>query len=321
MDSPSPKPRLRDQFRAVIRVNHYSIRTEKSYWYWIRYFIRFHQMRHPLELGPAEVNAFLSWLATDRQVAAATQNLALNAIVFLYARVLEHPLGDIGETVRVKRPPRLPVVLTHAEAMSIIDRLAEPYKLMASLMYGAGLRVVETSRLRIKDIDFDRQIITVRDGKGGKDRTTLLPTALIQALHHRNQRIFSDWKSQDGFFAVPVSLPFALRRKYPSASRSLEWQWLFPSNNICLDEDGNSVRHHVHVSSIQRAVKIAVGEAGVGKPAGCHTFRHTFATELLRRGSDIRTVQTLLGHADVRTTQIYTHVLGQGFAGVQSPLG
>lgn len=282
MDSHSPKPRLRDQFRAVIRVNHYSIRTEKSYWYWIRYCIRFHQMRHPLELGPAEVNAFLSWLATDRQVAA---------------------------------------VLTHAEAMSIIDRLAEPYKLMASLMYGAGLRVVETSRLRIKDIDFDRQIITVRDGKGGKDRTTLLPTALIQALHHRNQRIFSDWKSQDGFFAVRVSLPFALRRKYPSASRSLEWQWLFPSNNICLDEDGNSVRHHVHVSSIQRAVKIAVGEAGVGKPARCHTFRHTFATELLRRGSDIRTVQTLLGHADVRTTQIYTHVLGQGFAGVQSPLG
>lgn len=154
MDSVSPQPRLRDQFRAVIRVNHYSIRTEKSYWYWIRYFIRFHHMRHPTELGPAEVNAFLSWLATDRQVAAATQNLALNAIVFLYARVLEQPLGDIGETVRVKRPPRLPVVLTHGEAMSILGRLPQPYQLIASLMYGAGLRVVETARLRIKDIDF-----------------------------------------------------------------------------------------------------------------------------------------------------------------------
>ncbi|MAD00515.1 integrase [Pseudomonas abyssi] len=248
MDSIPIKPRLREQFRAVIRVNHYSIRTEKSYWYWIRYFIRFHQMRHPLELGPQEVNAFLSWLATDRQVAAAT-------------------------------------------------------------------------RLRIKDLDFDRQIITVRDGKGGKDRTTLLPSSLLEPLRQRTRRIATAWKAQDVFYAAPVSLPFALRRKYPAAPRALEWQWLFPSLSICLDEDGNSVRHHLHVSSVQRAVKVAVRAASIGKPAGCHTFRHTFATELLRRGSDIRTVQTLLGHADVRTTQIYTHVLGQGFAGVSSPLG
>lgn len=276
MDHLSSKPRLQEQFRSVIRLNHYSIRTEKSYWYWIRYFIRYHGMRHPLELGPGDVNTFLSWLATDRQVAAATQNLALNAIVFLYTRVLERPLGDIGNTVRVKRPPRLPAVLTHLEAMSIIERLADPYHLLASLMYGAGLRVVESARLRVKDIDFQHQVITVRDGKGGK---------------------------------------------YPYASRSLEWQWLFPSGSICLDGEGQSVRHHIHVSSIQRAVKLAVRNAGISKPAGCHTFRHTFATELLRRGSDIRTVQTLLGHADVRTTQIYTHVLGQGFAGVQSPLG
>lgn len=321
MESLSPRPRLQEQFRSVIRLNHYSIRTEKSYWYWIRYFIRFHDMRHPLELGPSDVSTFLSWLASDRQVAAATQNLALNAIVFLYARVLERPLGEIGDTVRAKRPARLPTVLTHQEAMSIIERLKQPYRLLASLMYGAGLRVVESARLRIKDVDFQHQIISVRDGKGGKDRTTLLPTALIEPLMLHREHIQLAWKEHAPLYQIPVSLPFALRRKYPQAARSLEWQWMFPSNGICLDEDGQSVRHHVHVSTIQRAVKRAVRDAGIGKPAGCHTFRHTFATELLRRGSDIRTVQTLLGHADVRTTQIYTHVLGQGFAGVQSPLG
>lgn len=320
MESLPPKPRLREQFRTVMRLHQYSIRTEKTYWYWIRYFIRFHGMRHPLELGSSDVNAFLSWLAKDRQVAAATQNLALNAIVFLYARVLEQPLGEIGDVVRVKRAPRLPTVLSHQEAMLIIDRLAHPYQLMASLMYGAGLRVVESARLRVKDIDFQNQTIVVRDGKGGKDRTTLLPTALIIPLKSRIEHVATAWRSQDAFYKTPVSLPFALRRKYPQAARSLAWQWLFPSGGICLDEDGESVRHHVHVSTIQRAVKQAVGAAGIEKPVGCHTFRHTFATELLRRGSDIRTVQTLLGHADVRTTQIYTHVLGQGFAGVQSPL-
>lgn len=321
MDSLAPKLRLREQFRSVMRLNHYSIRTEKSYWYWIRYFIRFHGMRHPLELGTSDVNAFLSWLATDRQVAAATQNLALNAIVFLYARVLEQPLGEIGDVVRVKRPPRLPTVLTHQEAMSIIEHLGQPYRLLASLMYGAGLRVVESSRLRVKDIDFRNQTIIVRDGKGCKDRTTLLPAPLIIPIKHRIAQIEVAWRSQEEMYKVPVSLPFALRRKYPRASVSLAWQWLFPSSGICLDEDGRSVRHHVHVSTIQRAVKQAVRGTGIEKPVGCHTFRHTFATELLRRGSDIRTVQTLLGHADVRTTQIYTHVLGQGFAGVQSPLG
>lgn len=189
MDSLAPKLRLREQFRSVMRLNHYSIRTEKSYWYWIRYFIRFHGMRHPLELGTSDVNAFLSWLATDRQVAAATQNLALNAIVFLYARVLEQPLGEIGDVVRVKRPPRLPTVLTHQEAMSIIEHLGQPYRLLASLMYGAGLRVVESSRLRVKDIDFRNQTIIVRDGKGCKDRTTLLPAPLIIPIKHRIAQI------------------------------------------------------------------------------------------------------------------------------------
>ena len=321
MDSSTAKPRLREQVRAVMRVHHYSIRTEKTYWYWIRYFIRFHQLRHPLEMGAVEVNAFLSWLAVERKVAAATQNLALNALVFLYARVLLQPLGEVGEVVRARRSQRIPVVLSHAEAMRIIGQLSQPYQLLAALMYGAGLRVVEAARLRIKDMDFERQVITVHDGKGGRDRATLLPASLLAPLLQRRQRLFEAWKQKDIFFQTPVSLPFALRRKYPAAPSSFEWQWFFPSSGLCCEEDGTVVRHHVHVSSIQKAVRQAVRRSGVQKPAGCHTFRHSFATELLQRGSDIRTVQTLLGHADVRTTQIYTHVLGRDFAGVQSPLG
>lgn len=321
MDSPALQPRLREQFQAVMRLHHYSIRTERTYWYWIRYFIRFHRMRHPREMGTLEVNAFLSWLATHRQVAAATQNLALNALVFLYAKVLLQPLGDLGEVVRVKRPARLPAVLTHAEALEIIGLLGQPHRLLASLMYGAGLRVVEATRLRIKDVDFDRQVITVRDGKGAKDRTTLLPTSLIEPLAERKQRMLQAWQRADPFYQAGVSLPFALARKYPGAPRAFEWQWFFPSGTLCQDTAGRAVRHHIHASSVQKAVKLAVQRSSVRKPATCHTFRHTFATELLLRGSDIRTVQTLLGHSDVRTTQIYTHVLGKGFAGVRSPLG
>ena len=281
MDTTPAKPRLHEQFRNVIRVNHYSIRTEKTYWYWIRYFLRYHQMRHPLEMGPAEVSAFLTWLAVSRHVTAATQNQVLNALVFLYGKVLDRPLGDIGDTVRAKRPARIPTVLTHGEATQIIALLQEPHKLIASLMYGSGLRVVEACRLRIKDIDFDRQIITVRSGKGDKDRTTLLPTSLIEPLCARRARIQRAWREQDTFYQCDASLPCALRRKYPNAARSLEWQWLFPSQGLCADDEGNIVRHHLHVNA----------------------------------------VQTLLGHADVRTTQIYTHVLGNAFAGVQSPLG
>ena len=281
MDTTPAKPRLHEQFRNVIRVNHYSIRTEKTYWYWIRYFLRYHQMRHPLEMGPAEVSAFLTWLAVSRHVTAATQNQALNALVFLYGKVLDRPLGDIGDTVRAKRPARIPTVLTHGEATQIIALLQEPHKLIASLMYGSGLRVVEACRLRIKDIDFDRQIITVRSGKGDKDRTTLLPTSLIEPLRERRARILRAWRKQDAFYQCDASLPYALRRKYPNAARSLEWQWLFPSQGLCADDEGNIVRHHLHVNA----------------------------------------VQTLLGHADVRTTQIYTHVLGNAFAGVQSLLG
>jgi integron integrase len=272
-------------------------------------------------MGPAEVREFLTWLAVDRNVAAATQNQALNALVFLYDRVLEQPLGNIGAAVRARRPPRLPVVLSHSEAMAIIAALPMPYELIASLMYGAGLRVVEAARLRVKDIDFSKRIIVVRNGKGGKDRTTLLPEPLHEPLRNCIAAIQRPFSTERKSTRVPVTLPFALSRKYPNAPVSLQWQWLFPSRDLCRDDRGAVVRHHIHTSSVQRAVACATRRTALGKNVGCHTFRHSFATELLRRGSDIRTVQELLGHKDVRTTQIYTHVLGQGFAGVRSPLG
>lgn len=315
------QPRLRDQVRAVIRVNHYSVRTEKTYWYWIRYFIRFHQMKHPRDMGPREVNEFLTWLAVHRNVAAATQAQALNSLVFLYDRVLDQPLGDIGEVIRSKKPRKLPVVLSHEEAMRIINQLDDTNRLIASLLYGSGLRVTEACRLRIKDLDFPQQVITIRDGKGAKDRTTLMPASLIGSLQDHVEAIRRAWKQRSEQFLHAVSLPYALARKYPGAGHSLEWQWLFSSPTLSTDNLGNVCRHHRHISSVQRAVRNAAREAGIGKKAGCHTFRHSFATELLKRGTDIRTVQDLLGHSDLRTTQIYTHVLGQGFAGVRSPLG
>jgi integron integrase len=322
MNAPQPNPpRLRDQVHAAIRTRHYSIRTEKTYWHWIRCYIHFHGLRHPNEMAEPEVAAFLSWLATSRHVAASTQNQALNSLVFLYKQVLGRPLEQIEGICRAKKPAKLPVVLSHEEAMAIIHALAAPYSLLAALMYGSGLRVSEACRLRVKDVDFNNQLLVVRSGKGDKDRTTLLPAPLLPELRARIADIFSDFQQRRDQSRVPVTLPFALARKYPHAATSLQWQWLFPSTDVCRDEDGNWVRHHLHVSAMQKAVKCAVGKVGISRPATCHTFRHSFATQLLRQGTDIRTVQELLGHNDLNTTKIYTHVLGQGFAGVRSPLG
>lgn len=321
MNSAAPPTRLRDQVRHVIRMRRYSRRTEKSYWLWIRQYIHFHGTRHPSTMGAMEVREFLTWLAVHRNVAASTQNQALNALVFLYDRVLEQPLGNIGEAVRARCPPRLPVVLQHDEAMAIIRELAMPYRMMASLMYGSGLRVVESTRIRVKDVDFSQRVITVRNGKGGKDRTTVLPDAIYNPLRNHIATIRQCLQGEPVARRIPVTLPHALARKYPDAATSLAWQWLFPSSSVCRTDDGLIVRHHIHTSSVQKSVKSAVRKLAIEKPVGCHTFRHTFATELLRGGSDIRTVQELLGHRDLRTTQIYTHVLGQGYAGVRSPLG
>lgn len=310
-----------DRVKSVVRVKRYSPRTEKTYCYWIRYFIRFNGVRHPASMGSSEVQAFLEHLAIDRHVAAATQNQALKALVFLYRHVLEQPLGDIGTFSRAKRPRRLPVVLSHAEVLRVLNQLSDPMHLMATLMYGPGLRVLETCRLRVRDIDFDRQILMIRAGKGDKDRTTLLPTTCIPSLQQQISTVQHQLEYCLQHECVPVTMPHALDRKYPNAGTSLAWQWLLPASRHCFDDTGKVVLHHIHPSAVQRAVKHAMRAASLQRPGSCHTLRHSFATQLLSNGTDIRTVQELLGHRSVETTQIYTHVLGNSFAGVRSPLG
>ncbi len=315
------KPKLLDQLRDQIRLKHYSIRTERVYCEWVKQFIRFHAYRHPAEMGAAEVEEFLSDLAVRRNVSASTQNQALAALLFLYKQVLKLDLPWLGEVVRAKKPVRLPVVLTVAEVQQILAQLRGELWLMTSLLYGSGMRLMEVMRLRVKDVDFARREILVRDGKGMKDRVTVLPQRLQHALKQHLAAVQAVHRVELEAGRGDVYLPFALAKKYPNAPREWGWQYAFPAAGLSVDPRSGQVRrHHVDEKRLQRAFKQAVQAAGICKLATPHTLRHSFATHLLESGQDIRTVQELLGHADVKTTMIYTHVLNRGGLGVMSPL-
>ncbi|HQG55022.1 MAG TPA: integron integrase [Thermoleophilia bacterium] len=310
-----------NDLRTALRARHYSRRTEQAYCLWVRRYIRFHGLRHPREMGEAEINAFLTHLATEREVSASTQNQALSALLFLYRNVLQRPVGDLGGVVRARRPRRLPVVLTRDEVAAVLDYLDGDLRLMASLMYGAGLRLNECLGLRVQDLDFARGEIVVRGGKGDKDRVTVLPQALRPQLRAHLATVKRIHKADLAAGWGAVELPDALARKYPHASTDWRWQWVFPQRRRWRDpRSGHEGRHHLHETVVQRAMKEAVGASGTTKRAGCHTLRHSFATHLLETGYDIRTIQELLGHKDVRTTMVYTHVLNRGGLGVRSPL-
>ena len=320
-DRPTAGPRLLDRVSAAIRVRHYSRRTEKAYKSWIRRFVLFHGKRHPGEMGAEEVTAFLSDLATRRKVAASTQNQALSALVFLYREVLGRDLPWLDDLVRAKRPLRVPTVLDREEVSAVLARIHGTPWLVASLLYGSGLRLLEALSLRVKDLDLGRGEIVVRSGKGDKDRRSLLPASLRRPLAAQLERVERQHAADLADGAGSVALPAAIERKYPRAPWEPAWQWIFPATRFYTDrETGRRRRHHLHESVIQRAVKAAVREAGLSKPASCHTLRHSFATHLLESGYDIRTIQELLGHKDLSTTMIYTHVLNKGGRGVVSPL-
>jgi len=313
--------RLIDVVRDRIRARHFSYRTEQAYIGWIRRYIRFHRGRHPRDMSGPEVQSFLSHLAIERKVSASTQNQALAALLFLYRHVIETQLPWLDDVVRAKRPERVPVVLSRNEVRAVLAHLHGVYSLAARLLYGSGLRVTECARLRVKDIDFDYRQITVRDGKGKKDRQTVLPDSLVSPLREQLERAHAIHRDDRKASRPGVSMPPALARKYPNAAREWPWQYVFPARRLCVSPyTGQRVRYHLLPSSIQRSVKQAVRHARIAKPASCHTFRHSFATHLLDSGYDIRTVQELLGHADVSTTMIYTHVLKRGGRGVRSPV-
>jgi integron integrase len=321
MQNTNTPPKLLDQVRDRIRVKHYSIRTETQYVQWIKRFILFHGKRHPQEMGAAEVEAFLTHLAVEGHVSASTQNQALSALLFLYKEVLAIDLPWLGNVVRAKQPKRLPVVLTRTEVREVLVRMNGVYGLMANMLYGTGMRLMECVRLRVKDVDFERGEILIREGKGGKDRVTMLPASVVSGLRtHLEQRrmLFEDDKR---IGKANVFLPDALAKKYPNAATEWCWQYIFPSGSFSVDpRSGAERRHHVDEKLLQRAMKKAVQVSGIAKPATPHTLRHSFATHLLEAGYDIRTVQELLGHSDVSTTMIYTHVLNKGGRGVLSPL-
>jgi len=322
MNTPvNAKPKLLDQVRDKIRLKHLSIRTEQAYVDWIKRFILFQQKRHPADMGAAEVEAFLTHLAVEGKVAASTQNQAKAALLFLYREVLaiQLPWLDTVEQAKVSR--RLPVVLTQTEVKSLLDRLQGTQQLIGRLLYGTGMRLMECMRLRVKDVEFERHELIVRDGKGFKDRMTMLPDALVEPIktHMGRVKALHEEDLQAGYGSV--YLPYALEKKYPNAAREWGWQYIFPSIKLSVDpRSGVTRRHHADEKGIQRAIKQAVRDAGLVKPATPHTLRHSFATHLLQSGYDIRTVQELLGHKDVTTTMIYTHVLNRGGRGVESPL-
>lgn len=312
--------RLLDEVRDVLRLHHYSYRTEQSYVQWIRRFILFHNKRHPREMGAAEIQQFLTTLATRGEVAASTQNQALSAILFLYKKVLQVDLPWMDDIVRAKRPVRVPVVLTQNEVGRVLSAMSGKYWLMASMLYGSGLRLAECLNLRVQDVDFEYLQLTVRDGKGRKDRRTILPKSLVVHLQQHFEWVRSINNRDIRKNLAGVSLPFAIERKYRTASLDWRWQYLFPSSRYAfIHNNKGERRHHAHPSNLNRAVKIAVSEAGITKRATCHTFRHSFATHLLEAGYDIRTVQELLGHSSLQTTMVYTHVLKRGGSAVRSP--
>jgi integron integrase len=325
----NPPKKLLDQVRDAVRTKHYSYRTEQSYVDWIKRFIPFHKKRHPAEMGAADVQEYVTYLAAERNVSASTQRQALSALLFLYRHVLNRPL-DVPDVVRPNRPHRLPTVLSHSEAFAVLDNMRGIYQLMAKLLYGSGLRLMECLRLRVKDLDFDNHQIIVRDGKGEHDRATLLPESAVPELR-RQLVAFREIHRQD--LAVGLggtALPYALARKYPNAAREWAWQYVFPAGRLSTDPlTGKTRRHHLDESVLQKAVREAARLARIDKPVGPHTFRNSFATHLLQNGYDtqhlrswagVRTVQELLGHKDVKTTMIYTHVLQKGSLAVRSPL-
>jgi integron integrase len=315
------KPKLLDRLSEALRSRHYSRRTEATYIHWVRRFIFFHHVRHPQEMAEPEINAFLTHLAVKEHVSASTQNQALCAIIFLYRYVLEKKIGDLGEVIRARKPKRLPVVMTREEVRAVIGKLTGDKKLMASLMYGTGLRLMECLRLRVQDIDFGRSEITVRDGKGEKDRRTMLPESVKKHLQEHLLKVKAIHAKDLSDGLGRVLMPDALDRKYPNAPAEWIWQWVFPQEKRWKNSKaGKEGRHHIDSSLLQKSFKQAVVKSGITKRATCHTLRHSFATHLLEDGYDIRTVQELLGHNDVRTTMIYTHVLHKGGLGVRSPV-
>jgi integron integrase len=318
---PVAAPRLLDQVRGKIRLKHYSLRTEQAYVDWIKRFIRHFGKRHPRELGASDVEAFLTHLAVAGRVAASTQNQAKSALLFLYREVLGTELPWLDNVEQAKAPRRLPVVMTRDEVQAVLSRLSGTHWLICGLLYGSGMRLMECLRLRVKDIDFARGEILVRDGKGFKDRVTMLPAMVAGPLREQFSRVRALHERDLAGGGGEVFLPYALARKYPRAGREWGWQYVFPSVQLSTDpRDGCVRRHHLQDQAVQRAIKGAVHAAGIVKPATPHTLRHSFATHLLEGGYDIRTVQELLGHSDVKTTMIYTHVLNKGGRGVVSPI-